>query len=258
VNENRRLLIAGNWKMFKGGAEGISLAAECVKVAKESPRVDVLIAPPFTVLAAVAHEIEGKSVYLAAQNMHAKDKGAFTGEISPTMLKEAGCTWVILGHSERRQVFGENDAMVAEKTAAALAAGLSPIVCVGETLAEREANKTLEVVRRQVDAVLGGLTGAKIPTAIAYEPVWAIGTGRNASPADAEEVHHAIRGWLRGKNQELGERVRILYGGSVKPENAEALLGCTNVDGALIGGASLEVSSFGAIARAGQGLKAAR
>jgi triosephosphate isomerase len=244
--------------MYKGGPAGVELAGECAKLAREASRVDLLIAPPFTVLAAAAHECEGSGVLLAGQNMHAKDSGAFTGEVSAPMLKDSGCTWVILGHSERRQYFGETDAKVAEKTAGALAQGLSPIVCVGETLQEREDKKTLEVVRRQVDAVIAHLAAATLPVAIAYEPVWAIGTGKNAGPAEAEEVHLAIRNALEATNRAFAERVRILYGGSVKPDNARALLSCPNVDGALIGGASLEAASFGAIARAAQALAETR
>lgn len=258
MNVRRRPLIAGNWKMYKGGLAGVELAGECAKLAKEVTRVDVLIAPPFTVLAAAAHECDGSGVLLAGQNMHPKESGAFTGEVSAPMLKDSGCTWVILGHSERRQYFAETDAKVAEKTAAALAQGLSPIVCVGETLQEREDKKTLEVVSRQVDAVLAHLEGAKLPVAIAYEPVWAIGTGKTAGPAEAEEVHLAIRKALEAKSASFAERVRILYGGSVKADNARALLSCPNVDGALIGGASLEAASFGAIARAAQALAETR
>ena len=258
MNKQRRPLIAGNWKMFKGGPAGVELAMLCAKLAKEVPSTDLLIAPPFTVLAAVAHECVESDVRLAGQNMHVKDSGAFTGEISGTMLKESGCTWVILGHSERRQLFGETDAAVADKTAAALRVGLSPIVCVGETLKERESGETLKVVDRQVLAVLALLADAKIPVAVAYEPVWAIGTGKNAGPAEAEEVHAAIRRELEVKSHELAKRARILYGGSVKPENASSLLGCPNVDGALIGGASLDADSFGAIARAAEALAAAR
>jgi triosephosphate isomerase len=228
------------------------LAAECVKIAAANPRVEIVIAPPYTALAACAAECHESQVAIAAQNVHAKDQGAYTGEISAGMLKDAGCTWVILGHSERRQHFGESDGMVAEKLAAALAAGLQPIVCVGETLAQREAGDTLRVVRLQMDAVSPLLAKAKIPVAIAYEPVWAIGTGKNARPEDAEEVHQAIRGWLAERDAKLAGGVRILYGGSVKPDNAASLLACPNVDGALVGGASLDAASFGAIARAAE------
>jgi triosephosphate isomerase (TIM) len=254
ANPNRRLLIAGNWKMFHGAASGIALAAECATIQKKNPDIDVLIAPPFTVLAAIAHEIEGSHVALAGQNMHVEPSGAFTGEISPTMLKDAGCSWVILGHSERRQLFGETDQGVAEKTAAALSLGLSPIVCIGETLGEREAGHTLPVVIRQLHAVIHLLARATIPVAIAYEPVWAIGTGKNAGPLEAEEVHVAIRRELDQEAMKLAEKTRILYGGSVKPGNARALLDCPNVDGALIGGASLEAESFGAIALVAEAL----
>ncbi|WP_394827032.1 triose-phosphate isomerase [Pendulispora albinea] len=252
-----RPLIAGNWKMFHGGGTGLALAIDCTQIAQRVPHVDLVIAPPYTVLAACSHECEGKRVALAAQNIHSKDKGAFTGEVSGPMLVESGCTWAIIGHSERRQLFGETDASVAEKTAAALQFGLLPIVCVGETLAEREAGETLAVVGRQVraflDIILAG-AGTDKAVAIAYEPVWAIGTGKNAGPAEAEEVHAAIRKWLTEKSAELAKRTRILYGGSVKPDNAKALLAEPNVDGALIGGASLDATSFGAIAEAAETL----
>ncbi len=250
TSPDRTPLIAGNWKMFHGGPSGVVLAAECVKIAQASPDVEIVIAPPFTALAACAAECHESRVAIAGQNVHAKDQGAFTGEISGPMLREAGCTWVIIGHSERRQHFGETDEMVAEKVDAALRAGLKPIVCVGETLTQREGGDTLRVVRLQVDAVSPLLAKALIPVAIAYEPVWAIGTGRTASPGDAEEVHAAIRGWLGERDPKLPWRARILYGGSVKPDNAASLLGCPNVDGALVGGASLDASAFGAIARA--------
>ncbi len=256
MNRDRTPLIAGNWKMFHGGTSGVELASAVVKAARDVPHVDVVIAPPFTVLAACAHECDGSGVGIAAQNMHAKDSGAFTGEVSAPMLRDSGCTSVIIGHSERRQYFGETDASVVEKTAAAIAGNLTPIVCVGETLAEREAGKTLEVVERQVRAFLDVIAKhEKAPhPSIAYEPVWAIGTGKNASPADAEEVHAAIRGWLAKASPALATRTRILYGGSVKADNAAALLACPNIDGALIGGASLDAGSFGAIARAAEAL----
>lgn len=236
--------------MFKGGRAGVELAADCVAVAKAQPGVDFVVAPPYTVLAAVAETIDGSPLKLAAQNVHAKNEGAFTGEISPSMLVECGCSWVIVGHSERRQYFGETDRDVAEKAAAALTHGLLPIVCVGETLAERQAHETLHVVQRQLEAFLDVLAQSPQAVAIAYEPVWAIGTGKVAGPAEAEEVHAALRTWLNAKDPALAQRTRLLYGGSVKPDNAGALLGCPNVDGALIGGASLDAGSFGAIANA--------
>jgi triosephosphate isomerase len=238
--------------MYKGGAQGVMLAHECAQLAKDVPAVDLVIAPPFTALAAAAHECERSGVGIAGQNMHATAEGAFTGEVSGPMLKESGCAWVILGHSERRQYFGETDARVAEKTAAAFGVGLVPIVCVGETLKEREAGETLGIVKRQIEAFADILAQHKTAAAIAYEPVWAIGTGKVAGPTEAEEVHGAIRAWLGEKSAELALRTRILYGGSVKPDNAQGLLACANVDGALIGGASLDAGAFGAIARTAQ------
>jgi triosephosphate isomerase len=255
VNLARRPLIAGNWKMNLGGAGGVELAGAVAQLAREVPHVDLVIAPPFTALAACAHEVEGSRVEIAGQNLYPKPSGAYTGEVSAPMLIETGCRWVIIGHSERRQLFGETDASVADKVVAALQAqegGLVPIVCVGETLAEREGGKTLSVVERQVRAFLDGIAGATV--AIAYEPVWAIGTGKNAGPAEAQEVHHAIRGWLERSSAELASRTRILYGGSVKPDNARDLLSSPDVDGALVGGASLDAASFGAIARAAESL----
>jgi triosephosphate isomerase (TIM) len=250
MHPSRRPLIAGNWKMFNGGRSGVELAQACVAFARGVPDVDVVLGAPFTVLAAVAETLDGSPVKLAGQNVYPKDQGAFTGEISAPMLVECGCTWVIVGHSERRQYFAESDAFVAEKTSAALAHDLLPIICVGETLAQRESGETLRVVKQQVDAFLDVIAQAKHAVAIAYEPVWAIGTGKTAGPAEAEEVHEAIRAWLDKKSPELAARTRILYGGSVKADNAAALLGCKNVDGALVGGASLDPAAFGAIAKA--------
>ncbi len=253
MHPSRRPLIAGNWKMFHGGRSSVELASGVVAFARELPSVDVVVAPPFTALAAIAETLDGSKVGLAAQNLYPKDTGAFTGEISAPFLKECGCAWAIVGHSERRQVFGETDAFVAEKTAAALASDLVPIVCVGETLAQREAGETLRIVKAQVDAVLDVIARASTAVAVAYEPVWAIGTGKTAGPAEAEEVHAAIRSWLERKDPALAARTRILYGGSVKADNAASLLACPNVDGALVGGASLDPGSFGAIARATKG-----
>lgn len=254
MNPSRMPLIAGNWKMHLGGQSSVPLAAAVALLAKNLPNVEIVVAPPFTALAAVAAEIHGSPVGLAGQNLHPKPEGAYTGEVSGPFLKECGCSWVIVGHSERRQYFGETDAVVADKVAAALKSGLSPIVCVGETLAQRESGETLRVVKDQVDAFLDVIAQASEPLAIAYEPVWAIGTGKTAGPKEAEEVHAAIRTWLSNKAQPLAERTRILYGGSVKPDNAAALLACPNVDGALVGGASLDPGSFGAIGRAAAGV----
>jgi triosephosphate isomerase len=249
--------------MHLGGPGGVELAQAVVQLSRGVPKVDLVIAPPFTALAACAHECDGSRVEVGAQNLYPKDTGAFTGEVSAPMLVDAGCRWVIVGHSERRQHFKETDAQVAEKAAAALKAGLTPIVCVGETLDERTAGRTLEVVGRQVAAVLDVLAAASRPVAIAYEPVWAIGTGKNAGPAEAQEVHAAIRrqlgqagqaGQAGAKGAALASGTRILYGGSVKPDNARDLLAAPDVDGALVGGASLDAASFGAIAQAAEAL----
>jgi triosephosphate isomerase len=250
VNSRRRPLVAGNWKMHRGGASGVELAADVVRAARDAPHVDIVIAPPFTAIAACAHECDGSRVDVAGQNLYPKDSGAYTGEISALMLLDAGCSWVIVGHSERRHHFGETDAFVAQKVTAAMAAGLVPIVCVGETLAEREEGRTLSVVERQVAAFLPILADGARAVAIAYEPVWAIGTGKNAGPAEAQEVHAAIRGWLARSSAALAADTRILYGGSVKPDNARDLLACADVDGALVGGASLDGASFAAIVHA--------
>ncbi len=256
MNPSRRPLIAGNWKMNLGGSAGVELARAVVKLTTSVPHVDLVIAPPFTALAACAHECDESRVELAGQNLCAKDSGAFTGEVSAPMLVDAGCRWVIIGHSERRQHFGETDAHVGEKVEAALRGGLVPIICVGETLHHREAGSTLHVVDKQVHAFLSHLSGDAGSVAIAYEPVWAIGTGKNAGPAEAQEVHAAIRGWLRAKSPALASGTRILYGGSVKADNARDLLDAPDVDGALVGGASLDAGSFGAISQAAERLAA--
>lgn len=249
MNRARRPLIAGNWKMNAGGQEACALASGVADATKGKGRVDVVICPPFTALAAASHELwEAKSaVMVGAQNMHAELAGAFTGEVSAPMLKDSGASWVILGHSERRQFFGETDEGVGRKVAAALRADLRPIACVGELLEEREAGKTLEVVERQVRAVLEELAKKPGVGAIAYEPVWAIGTGKVARPEDAQEVHGMIRGLLASVSDELAAVTRILYGGSMKADNAEGLLSQLDVDGGLVGGASLDASGFGKI-----------
>jgi triosephosphate isomerase len=248
----RRPMIAGNWKMFKTIPEAVSLATE-IRNGADRPEVEVLVAPPFTALAAVADALEGSTVRLAAQNMHAEKEGAFTGEISPAMLRDVGCSHVILGHSERRQLFGETDEGVARKTKVALESGLVPISCVGETLAEREAGKTMDVVGRQVGAVLAALTAREASSiVIAYEPVWAIGTGKVATPEQAQEVHAFVRkriGEIHGVA--VADTLRILYGGSVKPDNVAGLMALADVDGALVGGASLKTDSFLKLVRYG-------
>jgi triosephosphate isomerase (TIM) len=259
VSESRkRPLIAGNWKMNHGGPTGVELAGALTQLAPNLPHVDLVIAPPFTALAACAHECDGSRVEVAGQNFYPRQSGAFTGEISAAMLVEAGCRWVIVGHSERRHLFNESDAFVDEKVAAALEGGLVPIVCVGEILAEREGGQTLEVVERQVGAFVRTIARSDLDVAIAYEPVWAIGTGKTAGPAEAQEVHAAIRGWLAREAATLASRTRILYGGSVKPDNAASLFAAADVDGALVGGASLDAGSFGAIASAAEAVGRAR
>jgi triosephosphate isomerase (TIM) len=250
VTQNRIQLIAGNWKMYQGGKTAVELAKGVVEICGKLSGVQVVVAPPATALLSVAQAVAGSAVEVAAQNLYPKDEGAYTGEISAPMIKDAGAKWVIIGHSERRQYFGETDQSVQQKTAAAIAAGLKPIVCIGETLTEREAGKTLEVVFRQLDAVIGDLAGQPGFGVIAYEPVWAIGTGKVATMEQAEEVHAAIRQRLAQKSQNLADVTRILYGGSVKPDNAVGLLGCPNIDGALVGGASLKADGFAAIVQA--------
>jgi len=235
----RRPVIAGNWKMYKTVAEAVTLAGEIR--AGAAGNAEVVIAPPFTALTAVAGVIRGSAVSLAAQNMHAAVEGAFTGEVSPVMLKDVGCSHVILGHSERRQFFGETDEGVAKKAEAALAHGLCPIVCVGESLAERESDRTMEVVERQIERALRGLSADQVARIlVAYEPVWAIGTGKVATPEQAQEVHAFLRKRITVSHGEpAADAVRLLYGGSVKPDNIGALMGQGDIDGALVGGASL-------------------
>ena len=247
----RRKFVCGNWKMHKTVGEAVQLVRE-LRQKLSGAAAQVAVAPPFTALAAVKEALKGSAIQLFGQNCHHEKQGAFTGEVSAPMLKDAGCDGVILGHSERRQYFGETDDWVAKKVRAALAEGLHPIVCVGETLQQREAGQTWEVVSRQVRGALGGLEAAALQKiTLAYEPVWAIGTGRTATNAQAQEVHAQIRGLLR----ELGgapvaEAVRIQYGGSVKPDNAADLLSQPDVDGALVGGASLKAADFSAIVAA--------
>ena len=249
----RRCFIAGNWKMNKTVAESLSLVRELRgAVSMVRDRVEVAVAPPFTALHAVAKALEDSNLVLAAQNCHPEGSGAFTGEVSAPMLKEAGCSWVILGHSERRQFFHETDDGVNKRITAVLKAGMLPIVCVGETLAEREGGKTLEVVSRQVKGCLLGFMpeqGAKF--VLAYEPVWAIGTGKTATSRQAQEVHAHIRGLLKEIwGASTADQVRIQYGGSVKADNAAELLGMPDIDGALVGGASLKAADFAAIVKA--------
>jgi len=237
-------LIAGNWKMYHGGASGCDLATEIAQGLGNAKNAEVVVAPPYTGLAAVAASLTATRVEVAAQNLHQNSEGAYTGEISAPMLLDAGCKWVIIGHSERRQYFAESDELVAEKTRVAIAAGLKPIVCIGERLEQREAGETLSVIVQQlklVSTVLASKVGFGV---IAYEPVWAIGTGKVATTEQAQEAHAAIRDALAKVSGELAEKTRILYGGSVKADNAQALLACPDIDGALVGGASLKADSF--------------
>jgi triosephosphate isomerase (TIM) len=241
----RRPFIAGNWKMNLSREEAVALA-KGIAEQQETSDVEVAVAPPSVYLDAVSEAVKGSTVGLSAQNMYHEAGGAFTGEISASMLLDLGCKYVILGHSERRHVLGETDEDVNRKVLAALAAGLVPIVCVGETLDEREAGNTQSVVQQQCDGSLAGLTNEQMSgVVIAYEPVWAIGTGKVATPEQAEQVHADLRSLLENRyNSDVAAVVRIQYGGSVKPENAGELLGQPNIDGALVGGASLKAESF--------------
>lgn len=250
----RQYLVAGNWKMF-GNTVGNQVLVEgiCVGLAAV-PQVQVLVCPPAPYLTAVQQVASGSGLLLGAQNLSAQEKeGAFTGEILGAMLKDVGCTHVIVGHSERRAMFGDSDALVAQKIRAALTAGLVPILCVGETLAEREADTTDAVIARQIDAVLAENPVASLQSlVIAYEPVWAIGTGKTASPEQVQGVHAFIRARISAVDAKLGGSLRILYGGSVKPDNAASIFAQPDVDGGLIGGASLKAADFLAICAAAQ------
>ena len=245
----RKPVIAGNWKMYKTVAETVDFVEKIKPVAAQADHCEVIVAPPFTALDAAADAADGSRVAVAAQNCHWDTEGAHTGEISTGMLCDAGCTHVIIGHSERRHDCGETDEQVNKKVKAALAAGLTPIVCVGETLAEREKGKTEQVLERQFTEGLAGLTPADFSRIIiAYEPVWAIGTGRTATPEMAAEAHGFLRGLARRQfGESEADGVRILYGGSVKPDNIGGLMAQEEIDGALVGGASLKADSFRAL-----------
>jgi triosephosphate isomerase len=248
----RRPFIAGNWKMNKTPDEAKALAVELKGALGGVSSVDVAICPAFVCLHAVRDAIQGSTMALGAQNIHWEKSGAFTGEISGAMLKACGVEYAIIGHSERRQYFGETDETVNKRLKAALAAGLKPIVCVGETLGERESGVTEKVVQRQVEGALQGLTAADLVTmTMAYEPVWAIGTGKTATPDQAQDVHAFIRKLLRGKlGAGMADACRIQYGGSVNAANAKTLMGQPDIDGALVGGASLKTADFATIVQA--------
>ena len=239
----RRPLVAGNWKMNTNAASGRELAAAVGEASRANGSVDVLVAPPAPYLTAVK-DAAGDGVMVAAQNVYFEDDGAFTGEVSVAMLKDLGCDAVLVGHSERRHVLGETDVVLNKKTKKALDAGLHVILCVGELLDERKAEKTNAVLDQQMSDALDGVDSLDDVT-IAYEPVWAIGTGETATPDQAEDAHKHLRQWIAGKyGQDAADKVRILYGGSVKPNNAAELIGQENVDGALVGGASLKPDLF--------------
>lgn len=252
----RKYLIAGNWKMNLNSEEGATLAKDVVSLVGAQTDVAVCVCPTFTTLESVSKVVSGSNVQVGAQNMHFEASGAYTGEISAEMLRHLFTNFVILGHSERREYFGETDAIVNKKTLAALDANLKPIVCIGETLDEREAGKVSEVIKTQLEGALIGVTAeAADALVVAYEPVWAIGTGKTATPEMAEEVHAEIRCLLVGLiGADAAEKVRILYGGSMKPENADELLAQKNIDGGLIGGAALKANSFAALVESAQKL----
>ena len=245
----RKPILAANWKMHKTVAEAVAFAEAFRPLVATTDAAEIVVAPPFTALAAVARALAGSNVKLAAQNVHPEPQGAFTGEVAPPMLVELGCAYAIVGHSERRHLFGEPSGFVARKAAALLAHGLRPIVCVGETIEEREANRTFEVVEDQLRKSLELVPVERASEVVlAYEPVWAIGTGLTATPATAQEAHAMIREWL-GKRfgATAAGAMRIQYGGSVKPENAAELMAQPDIDGALVGGASLDPTSFARI-----------
>jgi triosephosphate isomerase len=247
----RDFLVAGNWKMHGDEASNRELVAGIVDGVPQADNVSLLVCPPHPYLASVASQLQGSSVALGAQNVSEHETGAFTGEVAPAMLLDVGCRYVIVGHSERRTLYGETSVQVAEKMAAALGAGLMPILCIGETLEERESGRTEQVVGEQLAAAVERNGIAAFATSvIAYEPVWAIGTGKTATPEQAQDVHRYIRSVLAGHDASVAEKVQILYGGSVKGDNAAGLFGMPDIDGGLIGGASLKPADFLAIARA--------
>ncbi len=247
----RKPIIAGNWKMYKTIREAIDLVTGLKRELFDVTDVEIVVCPPFTAIASVVDSVAESNISVGAQNLYWEEKGAFTGEVAPSMIQEAGAQYVILGHSERRALFAETDASINKKIRAALKAGLIPIVCVGEVLAEREAGQTLKVVETQVRGCFHGFSADEISKCVmAYEPVWAIGTGRTATPQQAQEVHHAIRKIVKSiAGEEVAAGLRIQYGGSVKPDNIATLMAQADVDGALVGGASLDVDSFAKIVK---------
>ncbi len=242
----RKIIIAGNWKLNKNTAEAIELVSGIKEKASKITDVDIVVCPVFTVLSEVGKIVKDSNVGLGAQDVYWQDSGAFTGEISAPFLKDVGCQYVIIGHSERRQYFSETNETVNNKIKAALAHGLTPIVCIGENLEEREAGKAFDVIKDHIENSLKGFTPDEMKKmVIAYEPVWAIGTGKTATPEQAQEVHAFIRDLLKAMhNEQVAQSIRIQYGGSVKPENAKELIGQKDIDGALVGGAGLKADSF--------------
>lgn len=247
----REPIIAGNWKMNKTVQEAVDLVSELKPLIADVSDVEVAVAPPFTALVAVSREIQGTNIHLCGQDVFWEREGAFTGEVSVAMLRDAGCRFVILGHSERRQYFGESDTWVNKKIRAALGGGLQPIVCVGESLEQRESGKAFSIVGTQTRGCFDGLSPEQMETSIvAYEPVWAIGTGKTATADQAEEMHREIRGILEEMfGKDTAENVRIQYGGSVNPDNIGDLMQQPDIDGALVGGASLKADSFSRIVK---------
>jgi triosephosphate isomerase len=245
----RRPILAANWKMHKTRDEAAEFVDALRALIKRSDAVDVVIAPPFTALGRVADRIAGSDIALAAQNVNPEPRGAYTGEVSAAMLADLGCRYGIVGHSERRSLYGESDALVAEKARALLERDIRPILCVGETLEAREASQTFDVVGKQLEGSLAHISAERAAeTVVAYEPIWAIGTGRTATPELAQEVHAFIREQLgRLFGNDAAEEMRIQYGGSVKPDNVDALMACADIDGALVGGASLDPEDFARI-----------
>lgn len=245
----RTPVIAGNWKLYKTTGEAVDLVGNLAPLVKQTRDVEIIVAPVFTVLGSVAKAVAGSNIRLAGQDCFWEEEGAYTGEVSPGMLRDAGCSHVIIGHSERRQYFGETDETVNRKIRAAIDGGLSVLFCIGETLEEREADKTFVILKKQLAGGLAGITREQLDSVIvAYEPVWAIGTGRTATDSQAQEAHSFIRETLSGLHgKETADRIRILYGGSVKPENIKGLMAQPDIDGALVGGASLKADTFAAI-----------
>jgi len=247
----RTPIMAGNWKMYKTAREAVDFVTRLQKELGDVKETEVVVAPPFVALAPVAERLSGTAIALAAQDCYWEEEGAYTGEVSPPMLRDVGCRYVIIGHSERRAYFGETDETVNKKVHALLSHDLHPIVCVGESLEERERGDTVQIVERQLKGDLKGLDETAVRrVVIAYEPLWAIGTGKTATPEQAQEVHAFIRGLVSSIfNPAVAEEIRIQYGGSVKPDNVDALMAQPDIDGALVGGASLKVDAFARIVR---------